>query len=69
MINKVFSKQIGRNVETYIDDIVMKSEKIEEHVKDIEEMLVVVRKFWVKLNLYKYEFRVAVGEFQGFMVS
>lgn len=34
MFNKVFAEQIGKNVETYIDDILVKSEKIDEHVKD-----------------------------------
>lgn len=35
IINKVFSKQIGKNVKAYIDDIVVKSEKAEEHVNDL----------------------------------
>lgn len=69
MINKIFVEQIGKNVEAYKDDIVVKSEKVDEYIKDLEEVFSVLRKFRVKLNLKKYVFKVVVGKFLGFMVS
>lgn len=53
MINKVFVEQIGKNMEAYIDDIIFKSEKPEEYVKDLEKVFHMLRKFRVKLNLKK----------------
>lgn len=67
MINNVPTKQKGRNVETYIDDIVVKSEKVGEHVKDLEEVFSMLRKFRVKLNAKKCVFGIVVGKFLRFM--
>lgn len=69
MINKVFAKQIGRNMEAYIDNTVVKSEKAEEHVANLEDIFNVLWKFKVKLNPKKYIFGVVAGKFLGFMVS
>lgn len=69
MINKVFTEQICRNVEAYTDDIVVKSEKVDDHVKDLEEVFSVLRKFGEKLNPKKYMFGVAVRRCLGFIVS
>ncbi|KAL0288103.1 UNVERIFIED_CONTAM: Retrovirus-related Pol polyprotein from transposon [Sesamum radiatum] len=37
LVDKIFRPQIGRNVEVYVDDMLVKSKKAEEHVKDLEE--------------------------------
>lgn len=50
MINKVFIELIGYNVEAYVTDIVVNSEKAEEYIKDLEEVFDMLRKFWVKFN-------------------
>lgn len=52
-------------MEAYINDIVVKSEKVDEHVKDLEELFSVLRKFGVKLNLEKCVFRVALRKYLG----
>lgn len=71
MINKVFVKQIGRNMEAYIDDIMVKIEKkkTEEHMKDLTEAFGVLKKFGVKLNPEKCIFGVVASKFLGFIVS
>lgn len=69
MINKIFAKQIGRNVEAYVDDILIKSEKYDQHVKDLYKVFGVSRKFIVKPNLTKCVFGVVVRKFLAFMVS
>ncbi|KAL0447466.1 UNVERIFIED_CONTAM: Retrovirus-related Pol polyprotein from transposon.6 [Sesamum latifolium] len=37
LVDKIFRPQISRNVEVYVDDMLVKSKKAEEHVKDLEE--------------------------------
>ena len=37
LMNKMFSSQIGRNVQVYINDILVKSRREEDHLKDLEE--------------------------------
>lgn len=39
LVNKMFKTQIGRNVEVYVDDMLVKSIKAERHVEDLEEAL------------------------------
>lgn len=50
MINKVFAKQIGYNVETYINDILVKSEKAKKYVKNLKGVFGILRKFEVNLE-------------------
>ena len=45
LINRMFSKYIGRKVEAYIDDMVIKSRKSKDHISDMEEIFEVFRKF------------------------
>lgn len=56
-------------MEAYINDIVVKSEKTEEYVKDLEEIFNVLRKIEVKLSLKKYVFRVVATKFLRFIIS
>ena len=37
LVNQMFSKQIGRNVEVYVDDILVKSREEEGHLDDLKE--------------------------------
>lgn len=69
MINKAFVKQISHNIEAYVDDIMVKSEKVEEYVKDLEELFNILRKFGVNLNLEKYIIGVTTRKFLGFIVQ
>jgi hypothetical protein len=51
--SKVLCTQIGRNVLTYIDDIIVKSMKQENHIADLQETFAKFRKVGLKLNLEK----------------
>jgi hypothetical protein len=68
MTAKVLHSQIGRNVLTYVDDIIVKSTKKENHVADLQEIFTNFRRAGVKLNLEKCVFRVK-GKFLGCLVS
>jgi len=44
---------VGRNVEAYVDDMVVKSIKAESHVQDPRELFQTLGKYKLKLNLEK----------------
>ena len=65
----MFSKQIGRNMEVYVDDMLVKSKKELVHLDDLKETFATLKQYQMKLNLNKCVFGVALGKFLGFMVS
>ena len=69
LMNKIFVNRIGRNVQFYINDILAKSQREEDHLKDLEETFSTLCSYNMKLNPSKCAFRVTVGKFLGFMVS
>ena len=68
-MNKMFGQQIGRNVQVYIDDILVKSRREEDHLEDLRETFNTLRFYNMKLNPGKCAFRVTAAKFLGFMVS
>ena len=69
LVNSVFQNQIGRNMEVYIDDMVIKSEQKNTLLQDIQETFASLRRFNMKLNPKKCTFGVPSGKFLGFMIS
>jgi len=69
LVNHMFSHQIGRNLEVYIDDMLVKSKDKANHLDDLKETFSTLCKYNMKLNLAKCVFVVASGKFLGFMVS
>jgi hypothetical protein len=69
MTAKVLHSQIGRNVLTYVDDIIVKSTKQENHVADLQETFANFRQAGLKLNLEKCVFGLKKGKFFGCLVS
>jgi hypothetical protein len=70
MTVNVLHSQIGRNVLTYVDDvIVVKSMKQENHIADLQETFANFRKAGLKLNSEKCVFGVKKGKFLGCLVS
>jgi hypothetical protein len=69
MPSKVLSTQIGRNVLTYVDDIIVKSTKQEDHIADLQETFANLIKTYLKSNPEKCIFRVKKGKFLGCVVS
>ncbi|XP_073138654.1 uncharacterized protein [Henckelia pumila] len=56
MMNKVFREQMGRNVEVYVDEIMVKSRTQDCFISDLEETFATVRQYGIKLNPTKYIF-------------
>ena len=69
LVNHMFSKQIGRNVEVYVDDMLVKSKEEESHLDDFRETFNTLREYSMELNPSKCAFRVSSGKFLRFMVS
>ena len=65
----MFSKQIGKNVEVYVDDMLVKSKEEEKHLDDLREMFNMLKQYSMKLNPSKCAFGVSSGKFLGFTVS
>ncbi|XP_031120377.1 uncharacterized protein LOC116023511 [Ipomoea triloba] len=69
MVAKLFGKVLGRNMEAYVDDMIVKSCRGASHVKDLNEVFSIMRNFNLRLNPKKCTFAVNGGKFLGFMVT
>ncbi|GKC00897.1 reverse transcriptase domain-containing protein [Tanacetum coccineum] len=69
LVDKAFHKQIGRNLEVYVDDLVIKSRTEDEIIRDIEETFKTLREINMKLNPKKCTFGVEEGMFLGYKVN
>ncbi|PKA45600.1 RNA-directed DNA polymerase like [Apostasia shenzhenica] len=69
MIDAVFKGQRGRNLEAYVDDILVKSKSWAEHLSDLRETVDTLRRYNLKLNPAKCTFGVASEKFLGYLVS
>jgi hypothetical protein len=65
----VFGELIGRIIEAYVDDIVVKSKKTGDLAPDLTEVFAKLRQHGVKLNPKKCVFGVLRGMLLGFVVS
>ena len=69
MMTKMFEPQLVRNIEVYIDDMVVKSKVVSEHVGDLANIFGILRKHKLHLNASKCSFGVGSGKFLGYMVT
>ena len=69
MMTKMFESQLGKNVEVYIDDMVVKSKLVSEHLADLSNIFEILRRHKLRLNASKCSFGVGSGKFLGYMVT
>ena len=69
MMTKMFEPQLGKNVEVYIDDMVVKSKLVSEHLADLTSIFEILREHKQRLNTSKCSFGVGSGNFLGYMVT
>ncbi|GJY62598.1 reverse transcriptase domain-containing protein [Tanacetum coccineum] len=69
LVDRAFHGQIGRNLEVYVDDLVIKSHTEDKVIRDIEETFRTLRKINMKLNPKKCTFGVEEGMFLGYQVN
>ncbi|GJS23947.1 reverse transcriptase domain-containing protein [Tanacetum coccineum] len=69
LVDSAFQAQLGRNLEAYVDDMVIKSKTEQDMIMDIAETFDNLRKINMKLNPMKCSFGVAEGKFLGYIVT
>ena len=69
LMNKMFVHQIKRNVQVYVDDMLVKSVREDDHLNDLLETFDTLRTYNMKLDPSKCTFGITAGKFLGFMVS
>ena len=69
MMTKMFELQLGKNIEVYIDDMVVKSKLLSEHIMDLTNIFEILREHKLRLNASKCSFGVVSGKFLGYMVT
>ncbi|GKC85778.1 hypothetical protein Tco_1141495 [Tanacetum coccineum] len=69
LVDKAFDRQIGRNLEVYVEDLFIKNHSEKEVVTDIEETFRTLRKINMKLNPKKCTFEAVEGMFMGHAIS
>ena len=67
-MNLIFHDMIGKFMEVYIDDVVVKSQDFNTHLKNLEKAFLRMRKHQLKMNPSKCAFGVQAGNFLGFLV-
>ncbi|KAG7529513.1 Reverse transcriptase domain [Arabidopsis thaliana x Arabidopsis arenosa] len=65
----MFHEHLGKTMEVYIDDMLVKSLKKEDHIKHLEECFEILNRYQMKLNPAKCTFGVPSGEFLGYIVT
>ncbi|GJT05988.1 reverse transcriptase domain-containing protein [Tanacetum coccineum] len=69
LVDKAFQKQIGQNLEVYVDDLVIKICTKQEIIRDMEETFKTLRGINMKLNPKKCAFGMIEGTFLGYKVN
>jgi len=69
MITKIFEPLLGKTMEAYIDDMVVKSKDEKDHLRDLDEMFQILKKNKLRLNASKCAFSVGSSKFLGFLVT
>ena len=60
---------MGKNIEVYIDDMVVKSKIVFEHIGDLTNIFEILRGHMLRFNAFKCSFGVGSGKFFGYMVT
>jgi len=69
LMDRVLAPMIWRNVQAYVDDMVVTSQVKNQHVVDLDELFTTIAKYRLKLNPEKCVFGVEAGKFLGFLLT
>ena len=69
MMTRMFEPQLGKNIEIYVDDMVVKSKVVSDHLGDLGDIFDVLRRHKLRLNASKCSFGVGSDKFLGYMVT
>ena len=66
MMTRMFEPQLGKNIEVYINDMVVKSKVVTKHKGDLKNIFEILRRHKLCLNVSKCSFGVGSGKFMGY---
>ena len=69
IMTRMFEPQLGKNIEIYVGDMVVKSKVVFGHLGDLDGIFDVLRRHKLRLNASKCSFGVGSGKFLGYMVT
>ncbi|KAM1166549.1 hypothetical protein ACFX2G_026265 [Malus domestica] len=69
LVNLMFIEQIGKSMEVYVDDMLVKSKHADQHITNLSETFTILNRYRIRLNPNKCAFGVGSGKFLGFMIS
>ena len=70
LINKMFSKMLGQTMDVYINDMLVKSLRADQHIAHLEQSFEVLKKIKHEtFNPTKCSFGVSSGKFLGYLVT
>ena len=69
MMTRMFESLLGKNMEIYIDDMVVKSKKVSEHLGDLQVVFEILKSYKLRLNASKCSFGGGSSKFLGYMVT
>ena len=69
IMTKMFKSQMDKNIEVYINDMVVKSKILSEHIGDLTNIFKILRGHKLYLNASKFSFGVGSSKFLGYMVT
>jgi hypothetical protein len=67
-MNLIFHALLGIILEIYIDDVIVKSDSMDNHLTDLHLALERMHRYGLKINLLKCAFGVSTGKFLGFII-
>ena len=65
----MFEPQLGKNIEIYVDDMVVKSKMVSGHLGDLDGTFNVLKRHKLRLNASKCSFGVGSSKFLGYLVT
>ena len=69
LMDRILAPMLGRNVQAYVDDMVVTSVEKDQHIVDLEQLFTTIAKYNLKLNLEKCVFEEEAGKFLRFLLT
>ena len=69
MMTRMFESLLGKNIEIYIDDMVVKSKMVSKYLGELRVIFEILRSYKLCLNASKCSFGVGSGKFLGYIVT
>ncbi|KAM2661593.1 hypothetical protein EV2_023882 [Malus domestica] len=69
LVNSMFAEQIGKSMEVYVDDMLVKSKHADQHITNLSETFTILKRYRMRLNPNKCAFGVGPGKFLGFIIN